>query len=220
YSPFSSRAEFELVEFLYAEEEMSAGKIDKLMAILKALYPDDDPPLADHKELYSLIDEIQQGNVPWQSFSVQYNGEQALDAVDNVAGPPWQHQQWEVWFRDPLKIMEQQLANPDFDGQIDYAPKRIFKRGKRQYTDVFSGNWAWKQGDIIAEDDECHGAMFAPIVLGSDKTTVSVATGQTEFYPLYISPGNIHNLARHAHRNGVALLGFLAIPKSLSFYIP
>ncbi|KAF8223510.1 hypothetical protein L208DRAFT_1316457 [Tricholoma matsutake] len=214
YSPFSSQAEFELVEFLYAEEEMSAGKIDKLMAILKALYPDDDPPLADHKELYSLIDEIQQGDVPWQSFSVQYNGEQALDAVDNVAGPPWQCQQWEVWFRDPLKIMEQQLANPDFDGQIDYAPKRIFKRGKWQYTDVFSGNWAWKQADIIAEDDECHGAMFAPIVLGSDKMTVSVATGQTEFYPLYISPGNIHNSARHAHRNGVALLGFLAIPKT------
>ena len=65
---------------------MSAGKIDKLMAILKALYPDDDPPLADHKELYSLIDEIQQGDVPWQSFSVLYNGEQASDVGDLQEG--------------------------------------------------------------------------------------------------------------------------------------
>ncbi|KAF8222791.1 hypothetical protein L208DRAFT_1320536, partial [Tricholoma matsutake] len=136
---------FELAEFLYAEEEMLAGKIDKLMAILNALYPDNDLPLADHKELYSLIDEIQQGDVPWQSFLVQYNGERVDEGVDEVAGPPWQCQQWEVWFCNPLKVMEQQLGNPDFDGQIDYAPKQIFKRGKQQYTDVFSGNWAWNQ---------------------------------------------------------------------------
>ncbi|KAF8222251.1 hypothetical protein L208DRAFT_1323657, partial [Tricholoma matsutake] len=174
----------------------------------------------DHKELYSLIDEIQQSDVPWQSFLVQYNGEQVDEGVDKVAGPPWQHQQWEVWFHDPLKVMEQQLGNPDFDSQIDYAPKQIFKRGKRQYTDVSSGNWAWNQADIIAEDEEYHGAMFVPIVLGSDKTTISVAIGHTKFYPLYISPGNIHNSACRAHQNGVALLGFLAIPKSLLFYLP
>lgn len=66
----------------------------------------------------------------------------------------------------------------------------------------------------IREDPATHGAMFAPIVLGSDKTTVSVGTGQTEYYPLYISLGNLHNNVRRAHRNSVALLAFLAIPKS------
>lgn len=60
--------------------------------------------------------------------------------------------------------------------------------------------------------------MFAPIVLGSDKTTVSVATGQNDFYPLYISLGNVHNSVRRAHRNAVALIGFLAIPKSMYFF--
>ena len=69
--------------------------------------------------------------------------------------------------------------------------------------------------DIIAEDPQTHGAMFVPIILGSDKTTVSVATGQNEYYPVYLSIGNIHNNVRRAHRNGVALLGFLAIPKSM-----
>jgi hypothetical protein len=56
--------------------------------------------------------------------------------------------------------------------------------------------------------------MLAPIVLGSDKTTVSVATGQNDFYPLYASLGNVHNSVRRAHRNAVSLIGFLAIPKS------
>lgn len=55
--------------------------------------------------------------------------------------------------------------------------------------------------------------MFCPIVLGSDKTTVSVATGHNEYYPLYMSLGPVFNNVRRAHRDAVALLAFLAIPK-------
>ena len=56
--------------------------------------------------------------------------------------------------------------------------------------------------------------MFIPVILGSDKTTVSVTTGQNEYYPLYISNGVVTNSVRRAHKNAVSLLGFLAIPKS------
>jgi hypothetical protein len=52
------------------------------------------------------------------------------------------------------------------------------------------------------------------VIIGSDKTTVSVATGQTEYWPLYASVGNLHNNVRRAHGNGLVLVGFLAIPKS------
>jgi Plavaka transposase len=72
------------------------------------------------------------------------------------------------------------------------------------------------QDKIIIDHPENKGAFVVPIILGSDKTTVSVATGHTEYWPVYISIGNIHNNVRRAHRNGVMLLGFLAIPKSES----
>jgi hypothetical protein len=68
--------------------------------------------------------------------------------------------------------------------------------------------------DKLAEDPINHGATLAPIILGSDKTTVSVATGNNEFYPLYASTGLVHNNIRRAHRNAVSVIGFLAIPKS------
>lgn len=69
--------------------------------------------------------------------------------------------------------------------------------------------------DIIATmDPSTEGSMFVPIILGSDKTTVSVGTGNNEYWPVYLSIGNIHNNVRRAHRNGVVLLGFLSIPKS------
>ncbi|KIK11763.1 hypothetical protein PISMIDRAFT_122118, partial [Pisolithus microcarpus 441] len=58
------------------------------------------------------------------------------------------------------------------------------------------------------------GSMFVPIILGSDKTTVSVATGQNDYYPLYLSVGNIHNNVRRGHHNGVVLITFLAMPKT------
>lgn len=51
------------------------------------------------------------------------------------------------------------------------------------------------------------------LLLGSDKTTVSVATGQNDYYPLYLSIGNITNRVRRAHEDGVVVIGFLAIPK-------
>ena len=56
--------------------------------------------------------------------------------------------------------------------------------------------------------------MLVPIILGSDKTTVSVGTGNNEYYPLYLSIGTIHNNIRRAHRGAIAVIAFLAIPKS------
>jgi hypothetical protein len=68
--------------------------------------------------------------------------------------------------------------------------------------------------NIIGKDPETHGSVFVPIILGSDKTTVSVGTGHIEYWPIYLSIGNIHNNVRRAHGGGVALLGFHCIPKS------
>jgi hypothetical protein len=58
--------------------------------------------------------------------------------------------------------------------------------------------------------------MYCAVILGSDKTMVSVATGNIEYHPLYLSIANIHNKARHGHRNGVIPIAFLAIPKGMS----
>lgn len=46
---------------------------------------------------------------------------------------------------------------------------------------------------------------------------MSVATGQNNYYPLYASISNVHNNVCRAHQNAVAIVGFLAIPKSAYF---
>ena len=67
--------------------------------------------------------------------------------------------------------------------------------------------------DALAADPETHGSMLVPIILGADKTTVSVITGHQQFHPLYMSAGNVHNEMRRAHRDALIPLAFLPIPK-------
>ena len=60
-----------------------------------------------------------------------------------------------------------------------------------------------------------HGAMFVPVIAGSDKTTISIATGHQEYHPVYMSPGNLINTARCAHGSTFLPVAFLPIPKSI-----
>lgn len=122
---------------------MSGAHIDELLDIwASTLEPDSEKqaPFANHNELYETIDSTKLGDVAWQSFSVVYHGA----IPDNP--PPWMTAEYVVWFRDPKTVLKNQLANPDFEGEIDYAPKQVFgDKGKREYQDLMSGNWAWNQ---------------------------------------------------------------------------
>ncbi|KAI6138058.1 hypothetical protein BKA82DRAFT_3992127, partial [Pisolithus tinctorius] len=148
-------------------------------------------PFSLHKHLYSTIDVMTHSDAPWKSFSVKYSG-----AIPNNP-PSWMMAEYDIWFRDPKVVLEHQLANPDFIGEIDYAAKVVIdEHGHWEVCDLMSGQWAYDQSELIAEDPETHGAMFVLVILGSDKTTMSVGTGHNEYYPLYTSLGNVHNNVR------------------------
>ena len=53
------------------------------------------------------------------------------------------------------------------------------------------------------QDPQTDGAAFIPIILGSNKTMVSVATGQNDYWPVYLSVGNVHNHVRREHHNAI-----------------
>ncbi|KAJ7573918.1 hypothetical protein C8J56DRAFT_1065436 [Mycena floridula] len=215
FAPFESHASFELTDLIYHCNKMPAGQIDELCQIwASSLPPDTQPPFANKADLYSTIDNITAGNLPpWESFTLKQN-------MDNDSGDPapWKLAKFEVFFHNPLEMMHSQLGNPDFKGEMDFSARWVFDTaGKRRYRDFMSGNWAWRQSDIIAQDEtipNADGAVFCPIILGSNKTTVSVVTGQNDYYPLYMSNGLVHNSVRHAHHNAVSLIAFLAVPKT------
>ncbi|KAF8126195.1 hypothetical protein EV363DRAFT_1095310, partial [Boletus edulis] len=74
------------------------------------------------------------------------------------------------------------------------------------YKNFMLGNWAWTQANQIEVDALTKGAAFVPIILDSDKTMVTIITGQADNWPVYLSFRNIHNNVRCAHCQGVELL--------------
>nr|GAT57072.1 predicted protein [Mycena chlorophos] len=209
FSPYESLGAFRMADFVYRKVQMSAGEIDELFEIMRE--DGGTSHFKDHKDLYETIDATERGQVEWLAFDISYEG----DDAESENAPGWKGKTYRVYYRDPRKILHQQLGNPDFKDEMDYAPKRVFdEKEGRVYRDFMSGHWAWRQADELGQNPENHGAVLVPVIAGSDKTTTSVATGQNDFYPLYISNGLIHNTTRRAHQNGVSLVVFLAIPKT------
>jgi len=139
YSPYESRAAFQLAKFLYNRKQMSAAKINELLAIMASIY-DNDLPFHSHKHMYDTIDTTTYGDSPWQSFSVTYSGAIPDDP------PPWMTAEYDVWYRDPKVVLEHQLTNPDFKGEVDYSVKVVVNEGGRQEVcDLMSGQWAFEQ---------------------------------------------------------------------------
>ncbi|KAJ7888963.1 hypothetical protein B0H14DRAFT_3081915 [Mycena olivaceomarginata] len=203
WSPYEDSVQFNIADFLFHRVQMSTKNIDYLLEqwALSLMKHGDLGPFENYQHLYETIDATKLGDAPWQCFQTEplATGEDA---------PVWARQSHEIWYRDPEVLISNMLDNPDFDGAFDTAPYvHLDSNGKRRWHDFMSANFAWRHSDKIYDDDHTTEGSI-------DKTTVSVATGNVEYHPGYISLGNLHNSIRRGHRNGVVPFVFLAIPKS------
>ncbi|KAF8266366.1 hypothetical protein EI94DRAFT_1492495, partial [Lactarius quietus] len=206
WHPFGHRLKYEWAHYHYIQLQSLADDIqcglDLWRATVKRYHADNDGcnevPWNNAKEMYESID----------SISLSYNGPKP-----DSTPPWWMQESYELNVRDVLSVFEEQLVSRELDGQFEYMPYEEYDlNGSRIYSNLMSGNWAYREADTISEDENTHGSMLIPVVASSDKTTVSVATGHQEYHPIYVSLGNITNTARHGHGNGIVAIAFLPIP--------
>ncbi|KAH8979524.1 hypothetical protein EDB86DRAFT_3067015 [Lactarius hatsudake] len=218
WHPFGDRLAYEWARYHYVKLQSSAADVQQGLDLWRAtvlMYqadPDscDGVPWKSATEMYGTIDSIPVGGVSWTTYQLSYSGPQPTGTL-----PQWMQEMYELNVRDVLSVFEEQLALKEFDGDFEYTPYEEYNEmGSCVYSNLMSGIWAFHEADMISQDKKTHGAMFVPIIAGSDKTTVSVATGHQEYHPVYASLGNITNTARRAHRNGVVPVAFLPIPKT------
>ena len=134
WDPFEDELQFLIADFLYWQEEMSAGNINALLDlwVLNMAKHDDMVPFSSYEHMYHTIDNIKHGDAPWKSFTTSYAGELDPNA------PSWQLQDFEVWFRDLDLVVRNMLDNPDLNGHFDYAPYiDLDKAGNRIYVGKF-----------------------------------------------------------------------------------
>ena len=123
WTPYNNRVKFEVADFLYRRNQMSAEDIDFIFKLWAAslMAHHDLPPFSNHTEMYNAIDSTPLGDLPWEFFSLEYNGD-----VPEGNVPSWMSSEYDVWFRDLLRLVHNLLSNPDFEGEIDYAPVQAY----------------------------------------------------------------------------------------------
>lgn len=149
WAPYDSRLDFETADFIYRRNQMSQGDTDFLTDLWAAsLAPHGaDPPIANHKDLHAKIDATTIGDVPWDNFTLTYNGE--LPAAGETT-PSWMLDDQTVWFRNPKELVRNLLSNPDFKDNFDTTPFHEYDaNNKHRFEDFMSGDWAWKQAVSI-----------------------------------------------------------------------
>lgn len=143
---------------------MPAGNINSILELWAASLAKHNtaPPFRNHADLYDTIDSTPLGGVNWESFHITYNG-----PLPDGDAPPWMTDEHSVFFRDPLTIAHNMLANPEFKGEIDFAPLREYSPGTRpirRLHNFMGGEWAWNQAvskrllDTTRTHNRCIGA--------------------------------------------------------------
>lgn len=233
--PFEDRPAFEFAHHQFQKVEVSKGDLNETLRILLARTVlnghEDDVLFSDAQEMLDTIDEIPWGDLPWHTLTLGYTGE----VNDDV--PQFKREPYTIFYRNALDVAEAMIGNVEFLGRFDTIPfEEYIGPNQRRWSNVMSGTHFWKQAvslpqarsftmliycdqDKIAEDPNTHGSMLVPVILGADKTTVSIATGNQHFHPVYANLGNIHNEMRRSHRDATIPLAFLAIPKGKVFLV-
>lgn len=114
------------------------------------------PPFQSYDDLLKTIDQIELGDAPWEAFTVRYSG-----PVDETSAP-WKRETYTVYRRNMLCVLRLMLSNTDFHDRFDYTPYREFVGPHtRQWWNLMSGDWAWKQAVSISH----YGYRVSPLTL-------------------------------------------------------
>ncbi|KAG1837672.1 hypothetical protein F4604DRAFT_1885673 [Suillus subluteus] len=118
----------------------------------------------------------------------------------------------ELWSRDPVECVKELIGNPSFKADMAYTVARAYSdpAGEHRVIDeMWTADW-WGEKQKALPD----GATIAPIILASDKTSLSQFQGDKSAWPVYMSIGNIAKAKRHqVSARATVLIGYLPAGK-------
>ncbi|KAE9385578.1 hypothetical protein BT96DRAFT_1006910 [Gymnopus androsaceus JB14] len=115
----------------------------------------------------------------------------------------------DIWLLYQRQLAQQAQADSETPESWGSAPWKCFQTVVDDDLPLNAPEWqkSFVSGlTQIYDQDETgtvDGAMLIPVILGANKTTVSVATGHVEYHPLYLTISNLTNALRHAHSTHV-----------------
>ncbi|KAG1858327.1 hypothetical protein C8R48DRAFT_748782 [Suillus tomentosus] len=209
WAPFANEEEWHLVKWLIARVGQTA--IDEFLKLPIRLTHGHEQ--ASHMNtsftskytLMKAVDRLPQGT-KWKLKKITVEG----NVVTN--GGLHEKEELELWLRDPVDCIRELMGNPQFQNMVSYAPERVFadEEGKTQrFDEMWTGDWWWEMQGRLPE-----GAVVAPVILASDKTSLSQFRGDQEVWPVYLTLGNISKeIWRQPSKHAAILIAYLPILK-------
>ncbi|KIO16733.1 hypothetical protein M407DRAFT_33606 [Tulasnella calospora MUT 4182] len=194
YGPFRSAAEYDLAKWAVRTRQ-SLSSIDGLLNTRFASTHPEPLGFTSGDALRKLLESEAMPAPPrWKSAKI---------ILHEIPDQPQT-----LYYRDLNEAIDYLFGNPSFAKSMDYAPQRIFEAsGQRVYHEFCSGDGWWEvQSKVPA------GTTIIPIILASDKTTLTSHTGGRMAHPLYLTLGNIRKDVRASiHRQAYLLLAYIPI---------
>ncbi|KAG8824557.1 hypothetical protein FRC19_001546 [Serendipita sp. 401] len=198
FHPFLNEEEFELGTWLN-NSGLSQAKIDKFLKLKYVQSRAPVPSFTTGMALRKLIDKLPTFGLKWEQQGVKPHFGMPTELPT-------------LFYCNPIRVIEQLLSRPALADNLTFQPEKQWsdeERVRRIYSDMNTGNWWWRQQDTLPP-----GATIIPVLIASDKTTLTDHGGDKYAWPVYISIGNIDMKARNTVNNNTwQLIAYIPIVK-------
>ncbi|THH15839.1 hypothetical protein EUX98_g9400, partial [Antrodiella citrinella] len=194
HAPFRDRVDYEVAQWAI-EESPTQNVFTRLLAIdgvLERL----GLSYNNSRSLHQTIDTLP-ALAPWIKRDISLDGSS---------------EGFDLYYRDPIESLKAIYGNPALLPYMSFAPEHQYtdiSKKTQRYNEMNRGDWWWETQVKLSEDGH-QDATVVPIILSSDKTELSIFSGDKTAYPLYMTIGNVDKSIRRKPTYGAQMLiGYL-----------